>query len=87
MLSPGKPARQLANTAIALDATVDERGTIHLAYLRPVSEDGFPAGIYYRRTTDNGDSWYLPELLYELSLLPLADTRKWQPQDSKLRNG
>ncbi len=74
-----EPARQLANTAITLDATVDARGAIHLTYLRPVSEDGFPAGIYYRRTTDNGDSWYLPVMLYDSAYF-----RSLTPEDANL---
>jgi hypothetical protein len=39
----------------AMDSTA--RGVLHLAYVRPIESDRFPAGIYYTRSTDNGATW------------------------------
>ena len=38
-------------------------GTLHLVYVRPIESERFPAGIYTRRSTDNGATWSAAQLL------------------------
>lgn len=47
----------IAESAVALDVVVDENGRIHLGYVRPQSTAPFPAGVYYRRSDNDGGSW------------------------------
>jgi hypothetical protein len=64
-LSAWLPAQQLAESAAAHELAVDDGGELHLIYARPLSSELFPAGIYYRRSTDGGDGWSDPNLLFQ----------------------
>jgi hypothetical protein len=55
----------LAESALDLDAVIDSGGNIHLSYARPLSTEQFPSGIYYRRSTDGGQSWSNSISLYQ----------------------
>ncbi|RMG96099.1 MAG: exo-alpha-sialidase, partial [Chloroflexi bacterium] len=48
---------ELAQAVITLEVTTTENGRIHLTYIHTRHTDDEPAGIYYRRSTDNGISW------------------------------
>ncbi len=50
-------ARQVAESAVVFDLAIDAPDTLHLSYLRSLDTTDFPAGIYYRRSTNNGVSW------------------------------
>ncbi|MGC9320596.1 MAG: hypothetical protein ACP5KN_21365, partial [Armatimonadota bacterium] len=50
-----------AVSAWALAASDDD--TLHLVYTRPVQSATFPAGLYYKRSTDGGATWSAPEIL------------------------
>lgn len=40
------------------DVTVDERGVIHVVWVRaPLPGYGLPQGVYYARSTDHGETW------------------------------
>jgi hypothetical protein len=56
---------QLAENALTLDALADPAGVIHLAYIRPVESNQFPAGVYYRQSRDGGTNWTSPVLLHQ----------------------
>jgi hypothetical protein len=58
------PRQTLAGSAMAIKAAVDVAGQLHLSYLGLEGDDGSPAGIYYRRSEDGGESWTDPALLY-----------------------
>jgi hypothetical protein len=64
----------VATVALRADLVVDSLGRLHLSYLRPLATDDQPAGVYYQRSDDNGNTWLPPLLLYESayfrSLLP-----------------
>ena len=46
--------------------TVDERGIVHVAWLRaPLPGYGLPEAVYYARSIDNGETWSAPYLLAE----------------------
>ncbi len=53
----------LAESALNFDIAVDEQGVLHLVYIRPLEDAYFPAGIYYRRSENGGNSWFPPILL------------------------
>ncbi len=46
------------------DMALDSQGVLHLAYVRNLDTPDFPAGVYYRQSTDNGASWSNPVNLY-----------------------
>ncbi|MGD2147965.1 MAG: hypothetical protein PVH41_14820, partial [Anaerolineae bacterium] len=54
----------LAETALVWSVTRASDGTIHLAYVRPVHSEIFPAGIYHKRSLDSGASWGPPTVLF-----------------------
>lgn len=44
---------------------VSDTGTINLAYVKVSDAGGSPAGIYYRRTLDEGSHWWKPVRLFD----------------------
>ncbi len=58
---------RLAETAVYIAATADDNGRIHLTYIQATDSEEFPAGLYYRRSEDDGNTWSEPMLLYESS--------------------
>lgn len=58
------PPLTLADVAVDMDAVVDKRGALHLLYLWPEDTNEQPAGIYYQRTTDDGQTWLPAKALY-----------------------
>lgn len=67
----------LAESALDMDVAVDQNGLIHLVYIRPISSDVFPAGVYYRQSVDGGATWSSATLLYQSNYfrsLPLEKT-------------
>lgn len=54
----------LANGVLAVAATVDGRGVLHLAMLRAAIDE---AGLFYQQSTDEGATWSAPNLLYDSS--------------------
>jgi hypothetical protein len=57
--------QQLAESARALATTLAPDGRIHLAYVRPIATENFPAGIYYRSLDTDGVNWSAATLLYQ----------------------
>ena len=55
----------LAKSATDFDVVYDERGIIHLAYIRILSTTISPSGVYYQRSSDNGAHWANSQLLYQ----------------------
>ena len=58
------PTVQLAESALDFDVVVDERGTLHVAYVRALDNFDFPSGVYYRNSQDGGLSWSVAEGVY-----------------------
>lgn len=54
----------LAESAIDFSAQIDKIGSIQLAYVRILSNEGAPSGIYYRASHDNGANWDNSRSLY-----------------------
>jgi len=54
----------LAENALTFEVEVDENDQLHLVYVRSLSTEEFPAGIYYRQSTSNGVRWSGAALLY-----------------------
>ena len=52
------------SSALSYDVDLDVNGDIHLIYVRPEEELGFPAGIYYRRLRTEGNDWFAPSVIY-----------------------
>jgi hypothetical protein len=44
---------------------IDSVGIIHLAYVRILSTEASPSGIYYRASKDNGVNWNTSRALYQ----------------------
>ena len=69
----------IAEAAAAWEMTSDPQGAIHLVYRQAEQLEAFPAGIYYRRSADGGDTWSEPVALYT-SLY----ARLWPAETSRL---
>ena len=59
----------LAESAMSFDAAISQSGVLNLTYVRGISTDLFPAGVYYKQSKDNGLSWSESNLLYESGYL------------------
>ncbi|MGD2078372.1 MAG: sialidase family protein, partial [Chloroflexota bacterium] len=57
--------QQLATSALGATAIVDDAGIIHVAYIRATSTAQSPSGLYHRESTDGGETWSAPALIYE----------------------
>ena len=57
--------RVIAAGAASFAAALDAQGDAHLAFLRTADDPANPPGIYYTRSTGNGQSWSTPTRLYE----------------------
>lgn len=55
----------LTDAVLDYDVALDDNGSIHLAYVRPVESTDAPAGIYYRKLSSAGSSWSSPKPLYQ----------------------
>jgi hypothetical protein len=64
--------QSLAASAPAYAAAVAAGGRIHLAYIRTVGTEEFPAGVYYRQRTNDG--WSNARQLYQSNYLRAART-------------
>lgn len=54
----------LAENALTFEVEVDENDLLHLVYVRSLSTEELPAGIYYRQSTASGVRWSSSSLLY-----------------------
>jgi hypothetical protein len=59
------PAQQLSDSAMDVDAVVDQLGNIHLVFARPLEAENQPAGVYYLQLRPEILSWPDPVLLYQ----------------------
>lgn len=72
------PRQLVAAQASQFAPVVDERDQVHIIYIRPITSEEFPAGVYHRRNSgevqvtegeeeaQTGESfWSLPVLLYD----------------------
>ncbi|MFZ2095199.1 MAG: sialidase family protein, partial [Anaerolineales bacterium] len=57
--------KKLAEPAVDFSVVIDGKGIIHLAYVRILSTEELPSGIYYRTSKDNGANWYTSRALYQ----------------------
>ncbi|MEZ4646246.1 MAG: sialidase family protein [Chloroflexota bacterium] len=57
LLASWTPVQTVASVAGRFAVSLADDGRFHLAYLRPISEGDFPAGIYYRQSEDGGATW------------------------------
>ena len=48
-----------------VSAAIDDDGGLHLSYLKNISTEESPAGVYYVRSVDNGETWSAPLGLYD----------------------
>jgi hypothetical protein len=58
------PAVILSDGVVAVDATVDSQGNLHVVYVSNVSSEIIPAGVYYLKSTNSGLSWSASFPLY-----------------------
>jgi hypothetical protein len=58
-------ATVLAESALDLDVIIDSTGKLHLSYVRPLSSEQFPEGVYYRNASESGQNWSNSILLYQ----------------------
>jgi hypothetical protein len=54
----------MAESALTWQMATAPDNTLHLIYLRQTYTTAFPAGLYYKRSSDGGVSWSAPKLLY-----------------------
>ena len=52
------------SSSLSFDVALDVNGDIHLIYVRPEEELGFPAGIYHRRLRTDSNDWFAPSVIY-----------------------
>ena len=58
-------SKELAASAVDFYVAVDDKGIIHLAYVRILSTEELPSGIYYRASKDSGANWDTSQGLYQ----------------------
>jgi hypothetical protein len=63
----------LAEAALVWRMAEAADGSLHLVYLRPVNTTAFPAGLYYKRSTDGGATWSAPALVASSLYFRLLD--------------
>lgn len=64
----------ISDGVAAFDASVDSDGTVHLAYALTIETDNRPAGIYYRKTNPNANSWQQPIRIYTSRYFRVLDS-------------
>lgn len=72
----------ISDGVAAFDASVDSDGTVHLAYALTIETDIRPAGIYYRKTNPNGNSWQQPIRIYTSRYFRVLDSNSANVQIS-----
>lgn len=55
----------LAENALDFAVALSEEGDLYLTYLRSLEDASFPAGVYFRSSSDGGASWSFPTILYQ----------------------
>lgn len=65
--------RRLAESALDVALVQQGQDNLHIAYVRPVDSEEFPAGIYYRYSLDGGVTWSVGETLFESQYYRSAD--------------
>ena len=65
---------KLDTGVVKFDVNVDNQGEMHLAYVRASDEGNSPAGIYYRRSLDEGVHWWQPIGVFESSYIRTLTT-------------
>ena len=55
---------ELDEAALHVRSAVDRNGNLHLVYIRSLDGPRRPAGVYYQRSADGGESWSPPVALY-----------------------
>jgi hypothetical protein len=58
--------RTLASGVLTSDFAVDDRGSLHLGYIRSLDTPDQPSGVYFRRSDDGGVNW-IPTTLIDQS--------------------
>lgn len=58
---------KLSSSVVDLAVAVDEKGGLHLAYISSQASGATPAGVYYRRSLDEGKNWTEPLSVYQSS--------------------
>ena len=58
-------SKELAASAQDFNVSVGGNGIIHLAYVRILSTDEAPSGVYYRVSKDSGANWDTSQVLYQ----------------------
>ncbi|MCD4737796.1 MAG: exo-alpha-sialidase [Anaerolineae bacterium] len=66
-------AQVIAPSALSWRLVSAANGVLHLIYLRPTHTTTYPAGIYYRKSTDGGQTWSSPLALYTTIYFRLLD--------------
>jgi hypothetical protein len=62
--APIQDTALMTDTAVGWDMAFVPGGVVHLAYVRTLHTDAYPAGVYYRRSADGGQTWSAPTVLY-----------------------
>lgn len=65
---------RISDGVASFDASVDSDGTVHLAYALTIETDIRPAGIYYRKTNPNANSWQQPIRIYTSRYFRVLDS-------------
>ncbi|MFC1997194.1 sialidase family protein [Chloroflexota bacterium] len=47
----------VAQAVTSFDVSIENDGFLHLAYIRPLENEEFPTGVYYRQSIDAGITW------------------------------
>ncbi len=57
--------KSLGRSIVAMTAIPGDNNALHLAFVQNQDLGNAPAGVYYRRSIDGGNTWYLPVQLYQ----------------------
>ena len=71
---------ELAESAVDFNVALDDKGIIHLAYVRILSTEESPSGIYYRASKNKGANWFPSQALYQSQYL-----RSLNPEEANIK--
>mgnify|MGYP005834956495 FL=1 len=64
----------ISDGVAAFDAFIDSDGNVHLAYALTIETNNRPAGVYYRKTNSNANTWQQPIKIYTSRYFRVLDS-------------
>ena len=81
------PIESLSEVVSSFNVIAGSDNALHLAYIRPSTDEDVLPGVYYRRSADGGVTWTEPQLLYQSDYLRPLDADKTNIKTAVADNG